>query len=44
MIETLPTYRRTKEDLNKLSTIKPSASTVEPKEETSFEDSLTFNF
>ena len=44
MIETLPTYRRTKEDLNKLSSAKSTIPPVEQKEETGFEDSLTFNF
>ena len=44
MIETLPTYRRTKEDLNKLSSIKTTTPPVEQTEGTVFEDSLTFNF
>ena len=45
MIETLPTYRRSKEDLNKLSSAKPAPTNVETTPETEEPDGiLTFNF
>ena len=44
MVETLPTYRRTKEDLNKFSSIKTSSTPSEPSAETAQDGILTFNF
>ena len=45
MVETLPTYRRTKEDLNKLASAKPTATTqAESTSEPDPDGILTFNF
>ena len=44
MVETLPTYRRTKEDLNKLSSAKPTSTPIENSSESEPEGILTFNF
>ena len=44
MVETLPTYRRTKEDLNKLASAKPVSTPVETNSDTEPEGNLTFNF
>jgi len=45
MVETLPTYRRTKEDLNKLAAIKPIPNPTEPTPKAEEpEGILTFNF
>jgi len=45
MVETLPTYRRTKEDLNKLSATKPAPTPTEPTPKPEEpEGILTFNF
>lgn len=45
MVETLPTYRRTKEDLNKLASAKPTATTQpESTSEPDPDGILTFNF
>jgi cell division protein FtsZ len=45
MVETLPTYRRTKEDLNKLSATKPAPAPTEPAPKPEEpEGILTFNF
>ena len=44
MVETLPTYRRTKEDLNKLASAKTTSTPLETASETEPEGILTFNF
>ena len=44
MVETLPTYRRTKEDLNKLASAKTTSTPIETASETEPEGILTFNF
>ncbi|MBO7067727.1 MAG: cell division protein FtsZ [Bacteroidaceae bacterium] len=44
MVETLPTYRRTKEDLNKFTPTKPSVTPTRNVSETEPSDILTFNF
>lgn len=43
MVETLPTYRRTKEDLNKFSSTKPATMPIETPD-TESDGILTFNF
>jgi len=43
MVETLPTYRRTKEDLNKFSSTKPATMPTETPD-TESDGILTFNF
>ena len=45
MVETLPTYRRTKEDLNKLASAKPAATpSMDTPSEPEPDGILTFNF
>ena len=44
MVETIPTYRRTKDDLNKFSSTKPTAAPAKPASEIEPDGILTFNF